>query len=124
MGAALHERAAIFARSDYATDPFENFAPDRNFEMHAVGQAADVDAFALVDLVAQQRHIEHAVKGVIADKQRGSLGVDVFEAGHPGAVPQAVHGQQPAHGFCGGRGVGRQWAFGFVAHRMTPEGDE
>ena len=88
--------------------------------MHAVGQAADVEALALIDLVAQQRHIEHAVNGVVADKERGALGVDVFQAGHPGAVPQAVHSQQAPHGFCGRRGVIRQSAFGASSHNVSP----
>ena len=50
VGPAVHQGAAVFTRAHHAADPFENFTPDRNLEMHAVGQPADVNAFALVDL--------------------------------------------------------------------------
>ena len=120
VGAAVHQGAAVFTRAHHAADPLEDIAPDGDLVMHAVGQAAYVDALALVDLVAQQRHIKHAVNGVVADKQGGALGVDVVQAGHPGAVPQAVHGQQAPHGFCGWRCVIRQSAFGASSHNVSP----
>ena len=88
--------------------------------MHAVGQAADVDALALVDLVAQERHVKHAVDSVVADKQGGALRINVFQAGHPGAVPQAVSGEQAPHSFYGGWGVFRRRFFGAACHNMSP----